>query len=134
MTQKLQLDRRHFIKMTAVTAGAFTIVPRHVLGGQGYIAPSEKLNHGIIGVGSMGLNHINYVKDDPQGELVAVCDVDSKHLKLGLKRGLAITDGGCKGYHDFREVLARPDVDIVHVVTPPHWHGLISRLSMPPSR
>ena len=122
MSQKQVLSRRDFLQTAAATAGAFTIVPRYVLGGNGYTAPSEKLNHAIIGVGSMGTGHIDYVKDDPQGNLLAVCDVDAGHLAKGLIKA----GNGCKGYHDFREVLARPDIDIVHIVTPPHWHGLMA--------
>ncbi|MBN2264640.1 MAG: Gfo/Idh/MocA family oxidoreductase, partial [Candidatus Aminicenantes bacterium] len=52
----------------------------------------------------------------------AVCDVDSKHLA----RALEIAGPGVRGYADFREVLARPDIDIVHIATPPHWHALIA--------
>ena len=77
------------------------------------------LNHAIIGAGGISGSHINIVKKDPQGNLVAMCDVDSNHLN----QKLAGIQGGCKGYHDFRDLLARPDVDIVHIATPPHWHG-----------
>jgi predicted dehydrogenase len=120
--QKHALTRRNFIKTAAAAAGMFTIVPRHVLGGNGCIAPSDKINHVIIGTGNMGMGHIGYVKEDPQGRLVAICDVDTKHLA----QAQAKAGNGCQGYHDFRDVLARPDVDIVHIVTPPHWHGLMA--------
>ena len=45
-----------------------------------------------------------------------------QHLATGLSKGGA----GCKGYKDWREVLDRPDIDIMHIPTPPHWHALIS--------
>ncbi len=115
-------SRRTFLKQAALTVGAFTIVPRHVLGGNGYTAPSDKLNHAIIGAGGISGSHIDNIKNDPQARLVAMCDVDSNHLKGKL----ATIKGGCDGYHDFREVLARPDVDIVRIATPPHWHGLMA--------
>jgi predicted dehydrogenase len=103
-----------------LTAGAAcTVVPRFVLGA-GQTPPSETLNHAIIGVGGMGMGHVGYVKNDPIGKLRAVCDVDENHLRRGMK------EGGCEGYGDFREVLDRGDIDIVHVVTPPHWHALIA--------
>lgn len=70
-------NRRDFIKTLGGLA-AFTIVPRHVLG-QGYIAPSDQLTKGIIGTGGMGRGHVNYAGT----RLVAVCDVDDKHLELG---------------------------------------------------
>jgi len=122
MKESKIVTRRNFIKSTLATAGAFTIVPRCVLGGNGYIAPSDKINHAVIGVGGMGSVHVGYVKHDKQGELLAVCDVDSNHVK----RALGKAGGNCKGYSDFREVIAREDIDVVHVPTPPHWHGLIS--------
>jgi predicted dehydrogenase len=115
-------SRRTFLKQSLLSIGAFSIVPRYVLGGNGYTPPSERLNHAVIGVGGMGMGHLDYVKDDPQRKLVAVCDVDTNHLE----RGLAKAGSGCQGYRDFREVLARPDVDVVHIVTPPHWHGLMA--------
>lgn len=94
------------------------IVPRHVLGGQGHTPPSEQLTRAVIGVGGMGRGHLKY----DVGRLLAVCDVDEKHLR----RAVSLGGEGVKGYKDFREVLARPDIDIVHVPTPPHWHALIS--------
>jgi myo-inositol 2-dehydrogenase/D-chiro-inositol 1-dehydrogenase len=112
------IPRRDFLKKAAAAAVGFTIVPRFVLGGQGYIAPSDELTKAVIGVGSMGLGHIAY----EGARLLAVCDVDANHLAQGMEAG----GPGVKGYRDFREVLARPDIDIVHVATPPHWHALIS--------
>ena len=112
------IPRRDFLKKAAAAAVGFTIVPRFVLGGQGYIAPSDELTKAVIGVGGMGLGHIAY----EGARLLAVCDVDANHLAQGMEAG----GPGVKGYRDFREVLARPDIDIVHVATPPHWHALIS--------
>jgi predicted dehydrogenase len=111
--------RRDFLKKAAFTAVAFTIIPRHVLGGRGYIAPSDQLTKGIIGVGGMGVNHIDYEGT----RLLAVCDVD----KLHLANAVALGGGNVSGYHDFRELLARTDIDIVHIATPPHWHGIMSK-------
>ncbi len=113
------LTRRQMLKGTIV-AGAMTIVPRYVLGGQGYTPPSEKINHAVIGVGGMGRGHVSMALRDPKAALVAVCDVDAAHLANAIKQGR------CKGYKDFREVFDRGDVDVAHIPTPPHWHALIS--------
>lgn len=118
MNKNNPLNRREFIKTSLLTFGAFTIVPRHVLGGTGYTPPSETLTKAVIGVGGMGRGHLRY----PGEKLLAVCDVDSQHLERAMKIG----GPGVKGYHDFREVLDRPDIDVVHIATPPHWHALIS--------
>jgi predicted dehydrogenase len=110
--------RRQFVRTAAAAAAGFTILPRHVLGGPGYLAPSDTLTKAVVGVGGMGRGHLAY----PGAVLRAVCDVDKKHLASALE----IAPAGVDGYTDFREVLERPDIDIVHVATPPHWHGLIS--------
>ena len=119
--RKNNLGRRDFLRKTGAAAIAFTVVPRHVLGGQNYTAPSDQLTKGIIGVGGMGRGHFNYEGT----RLLAVCDVDGKHLDDAV----AAAGGGIAGYRDFRELLGRPDIDIVHIATPPHWHGIISKMA-----
>ena len=114
----MNLTRRRFLGSAAAAAAAFTIVPRRVLGGPGFTAPSDELTRAVIGVGGMGRAHLGY----PGARLLAVCDVDRGHLD----EALAISGPGVKGYRDFREVLTRPDIDVVHIATPPHWHALIS--------
>ncbi|MEI6516083.1 MAG: Gfo/Idh/MocA family oxidoreductase, partial [bacterium] len=111
------LSRRNFLR-TAAAASVFSIVPRHVLGGPGYTPPSEQLTKAVIGVGGMGTYHLGL----GDTKLLAVCDVDEARLKTAMQRG----GPNVKGYKDFREVLARPDIDIIHIPTPPHWHALIS--------
>jgi predicted dehydrogenase len=114
-------SRRSFLRKTGAAAFALTIVPRHVLGGQGYMAPSDQLTKGVIGVGGMGRGHFGYEGT----RLLAICDVDSVHLE----QALGIAGPGVKGYHDFRELIARPDIDIVHIATPPHWHGIMAKMA-----
>ncbi len=118
MSHKGPLSRRDFFSRSALAAAGLVIVPRHVLGGPGYTAPSDTLTKAVIGVGGMGQGHLGY----SGSRLVAVCDVDAGHLKTALE----MSGPGVRGYHDFREVLERPDIDIVHIATPPHWHSLIS--------
>jgi myo-inositol 2-dehydrogenase/D-chiro-inositol 1-dehydrogenase len=111
-------SRRDFIKKSALAIGAFAIVPRHVLGGPGFMAPSDTLTKAIIGVGGMGRGHIEYEGT----KVVAMCDVDKNHLKDAI----ALAGGNVRGYSDFRELLTQPDIDVVHIATPPHWHGIMS--------
>jgi myo-inositol 2-dehydrogenase/D-chiro-inositol 1-dehydrogenase len=118
MPKRRRLTRRQFIGRTLTAAAALTIVPRRVLGGPGHTPPSDTLTKAVIGVGGMGRAHLAY----PGATLLAVCDVDEEHLKSALE----ISGPGVRGYRDFREVLERPDIDIVHIATPPHWHALIS--------
>jgi len=111
-------NRRDFLKKTAFATVAFTIIPRHVFGGKGYLPPSDRLTKAIIGVGNMGRGHIGYEGT----KLLAICDVNKKHLDEVLK----MCDSDVKTYSDYREVLQRSDIDIIHIATPPHWHGIIA--------
>ena len=117
MTEKMN-NRRDFLRKSLVAAAGITIIPRHVLGGNGFLAPSDQLTKAIIGVGGMGQGHIVYEGT----RLLAICDADKDHLSSTLKK----VGSEVKGYSDFREVLLRPDIDIVHIATPPHWHGIMS--------
>ncbi|MGA9269737.1 MAG: Gfo/Idh/MocA family oxidoreductase [Lutimonas sp.] len=115
---KDQNPRRDFVKKTILAATGISIIPRHVMGGPNFLAPSDTLTKAVIGVGGMGQYHLNYEGT----KLVAICDVDANHLASTLQK----VGQFVKGHRDFREVLDRKDVDIVHIATPPHWHGLMS--------
>jgi predicted dehydrogenase len=110
-------SRRKFIKGSLATLTAFSIVPRHVLG-KGFLAPSDQLTKAIVGVGGMGRGHIPYAGT----KVVAICDVDKRHIQLALNE----LGTGVKTFSDYRELIQLPEVDIVHVATPPHWHGIIA--------
>jgi predicted dehydrogenase len=115
------VSRRQFLSRS-LAAAAFVIVPRYVLGGPGNTAPSDILTHAVIGVGGMGMGHVNMALSDRRAKLLAVCDVDAKHRERALQKAGA----DCRGYKNFCDVLDRGDIDIVHIATPPHWHALIS--------
>ena len=120
MNSKQKNSRRLFLKNSVGALAAFTIVPRHVLGGNGYLAPSDTLTKAVVGVGGMGRGHFEYAGT----KTVAICDVDTRHIQLALD---ALGGGkGIKAFRDYRELIALPEVDIVHVATPPHWHGIIA--------
>jgi myo-inositol 2-dehydrogenase/D-chiro-inositol 1-dehydrogenase len=116
--EKPQNLRRAFIKKAAIGVAAFSIIPRYVLGGNGFIAPSDRLTKAVIGVGGMGRGHFAY--DGTQ--VVAICDVDKRHLE----QAVGMLDKGVKTFSDYRELIKLPEVDIVHIATPPHWHGIMA--------
>ncbi|MFC1513781.1 Gfo/Idh/MocA family oxidoreductase, partial [candidate division KSB1 bacterium] len=118
MKVKDSVTRRNFIKGGITAAATISILPRHVFGGQGYTPPSDQLTKAIIGVGGMGRGHMRY----PGAKLLAICDVDENHLMSALNT----TEDKIDTYRDFREVIAREDVDIIHIATPPHWHALMT--------
>lgn len=118
MNDNVKNSRRRFIKGSLLALGGISIVPRHVLG-KGFLAPSDHLTKGIIGVGGMGRGHFKYAGT----KTVAICDVDQRHIKIAMD---ALKDPGVKTFSDYRELIQLPEVDIVHIATPPHWHGIMS--------
>ena len=106
--------------MVAKKKEAPQVVKSAILGRRGMPGANDRINHAIIGLGMMGQGHIKYVLDDPQAKLVAVCDCFKSRVKSSLEK----IGNGCKGYADFREMIDNEDIDVLHVVTPPHWHAL----------
>lgn len=108
------------------------VIPAAALGGEGGVAPSKRIAIGLIGKGAMGSGHLRRFLGDPGVQLVAVCDVDKVRREAGrraIDEHYAAERGrdsyrGCAAYNDYREILARPDIDAVVVVTPDHWHAL----------
>jgi len=121
----INISRRKLLAVAAAGA-AFSIVPRHVLGGPGRTAPSNVLSRGTIGTGAQGMSHVVTNSADSPHVQLAVCDVD----KVRLARALEKAGPGCEGHGDFRRVLDRQDIDVIHIATPPHWHALITIAAM----
>lgn len=120
----MKSSRRTFLK-TIGAAGLFTIIPRHVLGGNGHIPPSDQLTRGIIGCGGIGRSSYHFQSDD-KCRLVALCDVDSQHLDQAANMAKERFDEDVAKYHDFHDLINDTNVDIVHIATPPHWHGIMA--------
>ena len=141
--------RRRFLKTAATAAGSFcaaSVVPETVFGMH---APSNRINVGLIGCGHQSQRDVPsfLVHDDVQ--ILAVCDVNrsgvgyyypdqvlgretaqrwvNEHYAQKMASGQF---RGCDAYADFRELLARPDIDAVAIVVPDHWHALIAIAAM----
>ncbi|HUW18176.1 MAG TPA: Gfo/Idh/MocA family oxidoreductase [Sedimentisphaerales bacterium] len=131
MTKKA-ITRRSFLKRTVgITAGVIGFpyfVPSSALGKAGAVAPSNRITLGMIGVGGHGRNtNLKGFLGQPDAHILAVCDVDPEQIEKA--RGLVSAkyrNNDCAAYKDFREVLARSDIDAVMVSTPDHWHVPIS--------
>lgn len=123
-------SRRQFLRTVTGAAAAPLIVPASVLGGDGAVAPSERITIGMIGVGNQGRSHVKVLTGIPQAQIVAVCDpvrenrLKARQLVEDWAQGKPGGSGkGCADHVDFRELLARKDIDAVFIASPEHWHA-----------
>lgn len=119
--------RREFIRNTSLAAAGFFIVPRHVLGGKGFIAPSDKLNLAGIGVGGKGASDIANAWNNGAENVVALCDVDWNYSKKTADKFPA-----AKKYNDYRKMFdeMKGSIDAVTISTPDHMHAPIAMAAM----
>jgi predicted dehydrogenase len=117
------ISRRNFLGGAAATVAAFTIVPRHVLGGAGFKPPSEKLNIAGVGIGGMGQNNIRACETE---NIVALCDVDDSYAAKVFQ-----SYPNARKWKDFRKMLdEQKDIDAVVVATPDHNHAVVAMAAM----
>jgi predicted dehydrogenase len=134
--------RRGFLRgaFTAATGAvaAPLILPSRIFGADGLPPPSERIALGIIGMGKMCSGHLGNLLGRAEVQVAALCDVESLRLEVCRKRvdeAYAARAGqpgysACAVYRDFRELLARSDLDAVLIATPTHWHALMSIAAM----
>src|SRR6185503_16678556 len=126
---KKNITRGSFIKNTTLTAAAFSIVPRHVLGGKGYVAPSDKLYIAAVGCGGEGENDIHHYASAPKKNAVIafLCDVDDR---MAAPRRKEFPKAGF--YKDWREMFEKEskNFDAVSVAIPDHNHAIVGLSAM----
>ena len=131
MKQKKKMNRRQFVKTAGVavaaTVGFPTLIPVNVFAQKGKNAPNNKITIGCIGMGGMGTGNLRGFLGIPEARVVAVCDVDEKH-RTRAQNMVNNTYGNkdCAVYNDFRELLARDDIDAVMHATPDQWHAIVA--------
>jgi predicted dehydrogenase len=139
------LDRRKFLKISGAAAASVIAVPTIISacarGKNGNVAPSDRINLAFIGSGNQAMNDIRDFVTDRRVQIMGICDVNKQSTgywdgKVGGREiGINLVNScytdltgkkytGCEGFEDFREVIARKDIDAVEVVLPDHWHSI----------
>ena len=128
------MTRRAFLRRGAVAS--LLVVPWLIpsCARKPAVALGERVNLGLIGCGTMGGMHLHFLAGHQQAQLVAVCDVDDLRREQAVREANAISAARrgrarfrhCVGIKDYRDLLARPDIDAVVIVTPDHWHSLLA--------
>ena len=140
---KSKLSRRTFLQRTASAATAAVvapmIVPASVLGRDGTVAPSNRIAMGFIGTGRQALYaNIPGFLYQPDAQVVAVCDVDSWRMGKARQKvedyyadqRISGNFKGCATFRDWRDLIARKDIDAVMISTPDHWHALMAAAAL----
>lgn len=116
MTPKKKMNRRHFINTAAATTATISIVPRHVLGGEGHIAPSDKITVANIGCGTQGLREMAGMLENEEVQVVAVCDVNKLTTDYldwsadGIKRGIRRALGDDSWGKNYKGIMGGRDI------------------------
>jgi predicted dehydrogenase len=148
MARANRSSRREFLKAGAAAAGVFTIVPRHVLGGRGFVAPSDTVNVALVGAGGRGRENVRELFKQQDAQVIAVADAAESfstanyYYKSSGGRGPAREEiekhyGAkspsfrCATYEDFRAMLEKEKaIDAVLCGTPDHLHAYVSTVAM----
>jgi predicted dehydrogenase len=128
---RVMMTRRRALGVSALGVLGPMVVPGRVLGRDGGVAPSNRIAVGFLGTGRQAIYaNLPGFLAEPDAQIVAVCDVDTWRMDRArakveagyAERGLATGYRGCSTHRDWREVVAREDIDAVMISTPDHWH------------
>lgn len=124
---RAHISRRQFVAAAASALAMPTVIPARALGRDGAVAPSNRIGVGVIGLGDRGNYHLSALSAFKEAQVLSVCDVRGDQAdkvcgafseKTGSK--------DCVATRDFREILARPDIDAITVAAPENWHAIMS--------
>ena len=128
-----RLNRRHFLKTASLAGAGAPLLFSTASSAFGQKGPNDRLNLGFIGVGTQGRGLLGGFLSQPNTRVLAVCDVDTtrrEHSKKTVDDFYTARTGtpsaDCAPYKEFKELLARKDIDGVVIATPDHWHAYIA--------
>jgi predicted dehydrogenase len=122
-------SRRSFLRIAGGAAGLASLLKAQatVQKPKNSTPANNRINIGVIGMGWQGPENTKAFLALEDCQVVAACDVDRNHLQAAVKMiNDAYGTEDCKGYHDYRELLARTDIDAVMIAVPDHWHELVA--------
>lgn len=121
------MNRRQFLTAAGVALAAPTVLTACAVRSGGRPAPSERITMGIVGWGMMGPGNTDGFMNQKDCQVVAACDLDQRYLNKAVERiNNFYGNKDCRAYHDYREMMARDDIDAVMLAVPDHWHALTS--------
>lgn len=121
------ISRRRFLAATGMAMAAPAMVPSSVFGADGAVAPSNRITVGIAGWGMQGPGNTGELLNIKDVQVVAACDLDKNHLQSALDTiNNRYQNKDAKPYHDYREMMARKDIDAVMLAVPDNWHALVA--------
>ena len=134
MSAGVCISRRRFLVGASAAAAAPCLLPAGGLGQEARLPASDRLTMAGIGIGNMGSGDLATFLSADDVQIVAVCDVHTERREAAARQveqryaqeAASGTFKGCAQYTDYRELLARDDLDAVHVATPDHWHAIIA--------
>ncbi len=123
------MNRRRLLKRAAgVVVGSIAfpyVIPAKCLGADGFVAPSNRITMGCIGVGWQGGTNLRTFLVEQDCQVVALCDIDGNHLQDAVNLvNEHYQNTNCVAYADYRRLLARKDIDAVVISLPDHWHAI----------
>jgi predicted dehydrogenase len=126
-----KLTRRHFLAATGAALALPTFIPASALGRGGKTAPSERVVLGVVGWGMQGPGNTQHFLGISDCQVVAACDLDEGRLHRNDNSAVKTINRhykneDCRAYHDYREMMARQDIDAVMLAVPDHWHALVA--------
>jgi len=121
MAGKVRVSRRAFVKRAGLALAGPFIIPSRAFGA------NDRITVGTVGVGPQGRSVMEMFMASADARVVAVCDVNGLRREDARARVDAVYQSkGCAAYNDFRELVARPDIDVIHCAAPDHWHVLVA--------
>ena len=121
------VTRRHFLAAAGLALAAPTLIPASALGREDRPAPSGRVTLGVVGWGMQGPSNTDAFLHLKDCQVVATCDLDKNHLQSALdKVNGHYGNKDCASFHDYRELMARKDIDAVMLAVPDTWHALVA--------